>query len=455
MVFGWGRKKGGVQNAGRYGWSGGSASRNPAGEPAAGAASPAPDTRTVSTGDIRSILDAATAEQSSALVGQIRRIRGPVTDHIAALLAIAVDLERDELDTDDIDTNIATIVRRGKKQVLDIINKESKKRLPEINSVGDARQFHRLASQTLAKIGDILGKQTRVIHIFAKKYAGRLKEILARFKDDMERSGRLLDGYALFERERDSASGLLDTLSAEAESARAISGKVASLRESVGTSRALLGSLEDSIRRFQESPVYAKHTEIRGMLGLLGEKKARIEKQINGRTILISRPVSKYGYASSLDREGRALVSKFLSSPFEVFLPENRPAVAGILENIKKEISLGHLSVKEPQKVAGHIDDIIAAVDGFVESVGSVLAEQGRLQAQLKDLDVGELDGYKRRQEKARQDIEFSESRAAELEAEAAALASRRPAHVAELESALNRMAAGGPTRYAVADGGP
>ena len=86
-------------------------------------------------------------------------------------------LENDNLKVDDIDKHLAIIVVRGKKQVIDVI-KKGVVPLPEISSVDDAEKLRSSLNQTLKKTGDVLGRQTRIIHIFAKKYAAQLKENL-------------------------------------------------------------------------------------------------------------------------------------------------------------------------------------------------------------------------------------------------------------------------------------
>ena len=63
---------------------------------------------------------------------------------------------------------------RGKKQVIDVI-KKGVIQLPEISSINDAEKLDSALNQLLKKLGDVLGRQTRVIHIFAKKYATQLK----------------------------------------------------------------------------------------------------------------------------------------------------------------------------------------------------------------------------------------------------------------------------------------
>ncbi len=395
--------------------------------------------------EVRSITDSIKKEQSEQLIIQAKKLWPPITHHIADLLKIAIQLEKDPLKTDDIDVNIATIVKRGKKQVLATIHKESERSFPELNSVEDVKVFHRQSSQTLTKIGDILGKQTNVIHIFAKKYAGKLKDILAKYAEDDSHLKRLLNRYATFEENYAKITLLLSKLEKEKDTIQSKTGKISSTNQNIEKLSQEASSLEKQIVRFKESDNYKKFQGIQNELDMLESKKSDIEHDINNQTILISRPISKYEYGSALDKEQKILVEKFLSSPFDVFLSQNKSELVTILENVKKAISLGHMSVKEPEKTIGYIDDIISKLDGFVASIESFLTKQNTLKEQLAQLDMSALENYEKYHAKAKDDIKFSKSRIVELQNEIDALSSNRSGYISDIESALNNT---GTVRY-------
>lgn len=420
MVFGWGKKR--VE-----------------GETAV--------TRTVAISEVAGLLDSVTEAESSRLLEQTKRLQRPILGHIESLLKIATAIEKDQLNTDEIDTNIVTIVKRGKKQVLDAIHKESERQFPDLNSADDVKEFNRIASQTLSKIGNVLGKQTRVIHLFAKKYAGKMKEILARLKEDLEHSNRLLDRFVEFEGNRARISDLIQKMALDQNAMSENEDKVSGLRESISGHRKELAALEDKISEFKASSNYEKYQKIQQQLDSLRSKKSRIESEINNQTILISRPVSKYGYGSSLDKEGRIIVEKLLTSPLEVFLPANKDTISTILENIRKAITSNHLSVKDPEKTIGHIDEIASKIDGFIGTVESLASEQKALGGELEALGIDVLEGHQRRHSKILDDIAFAESRIRDLEGETASLKSARPAQTRQIESLLNCLGSG---RYSV-----
>ena len=126
-----------------------------------------PQEKEVQLSDVHKIVAELNELRKSQTISEIKHLRnntGPLMDD---LMQIGNVLDKDNLKVDDIDTHLSTIVIRGKKQVIDVI-KKNVVYLPEISSIDDAKKLNSLLNQILKKLGDVLGRQTRVIHIFAK-----------------------------------------------------------------------------------------------------------------------------------------------------------------------------------------------------------------------------------------------------------------------------------------------
>lgn len=414
MVFGWGKK------------------RQERPEPQAA--------KPITIQDIPGMLESIKESESTRLVEQHKNLYLHVREHVRMLLDIASDLEKDELKTDDIDVNITTIVKRGKKQVLHIIHKEAQRRLTEIDSADQAKEFNKAASHMLARIGDVLGKQTRVIHIFAKRHANRLKDILGEFKQDVEHSNRLLQRYTKFEEKYAGIVQLLNTLDADAQSVRDNQTSVAELKGNAADLQSRISDLGKKTAEFESASTYKSYLDLKSELDAHNETRSQVESRIKDHTILISRPISKYSYGSSLDKEYGTLIEKIIHSPFDVFLESNKDGITTILDGVKKAITLGHMSVKEPQKTLGYIDAVESKTDEFIRMVESFLSTQKSLQDKIDRLDISCLDSYKAGISKASGDYEFLQSRIRELKGETESLIQSRPENIREIQILLNQI---------------
>ena len=155
MVFGWGKKKSEKQ------------------EPEM-----APQKKQILLSDVPNVVDEIRSIRTKTIIAEAKTFKNKIKPSCETILHIAIDLERDTLNVNDIDIHLKRLVERGKKEVISVIKRESIVQLPEINSYDDVKIFNVKSSKMLKKIGDALGRQSNVIHIFAKKYAGKLKSDL-------------------------------------------------------------------------------------------------------------------------------------------------------------------------------------------------------------------------------------------------------------------------------------
>ena len=134
-----------------------------------------PQNKEILLSDVPKILSDLGELRKSQTLTEITNLRNNTEPLIEDLTKIGNVLEKDNLNLDDVDKHLAIIVVRGKKQVIDMIKKDVVS-LPKISSFDDAEKLNSILNSILKKVGDVLGRQTRVIHIFAKKYATQLKE---------------------------------------------------------------------------------------------------------------------------------------------------------------------------------------------------------------------------------------------------------------------------------------
>ena len=142
MVFGWGKKK-----------------------PLEPTVERKLDNQNISLTDIPRIVSDLSKLRESQTLSEIKNLRNNTAPLIDDLMKIGIVLEKDDLKIDDIDKHLAIIVVRGKQQVIDILKKDVKN-LMQVSTIDDAKKLDLFLNQVLKKVGDVLGRQTRVIHIF-------------------------------------------------------------------------------------------------------------------------------------------------------------------------------------------------------------------------------------------------------------------------------------------------
>ena len=353
---------------------------------------------------IRQILELRTLQ----IISDIKSLRDSTDPLIKELVMIGNALEKDNLQVDEIDKRLRIIVVRGKQQVIDIIKKDVM-HLPNITSYDDAENTSAILNQMLKKIGDALGRQTRVIHIFAKKYAEKLKEILIQMNSNHVKIQQLLKKH---DHAKFTSAEILESL----KEIHAVENNLAKKEQRITEIHGYVDSLdkkiisfEDLIKNIKTSDEYGKFLDLKQIFDEFNIKKNQIKNEIDSQFTKISRPLSRYEYASSMDKEQKNLLSQLIKDPFDVLLSKNRDSIILILENIRKGISSGSISVKDHEKSFSQITETEEALDGFIKQVTDFVDKKQNIQNQMVTLKPDKLSDLTRDLKNALSNKEDSE----------------------------------------------
>ncbi|HEY4680920.1 MAG TPA: exonuclease SbcC [Nitrosarchaeum sp.] len=389
--------------------------------------------------DVSKIIHQILELRTIQILSDIKSIRNNTEPLITELIMIGNTLEKDDLQVDDIDKHLRIIVVRGKQQVIDMIKKDAI-HLPNIASYDDAENLSVILNQMLKKIGDVLGRQTRVIHIFAKKYAEKLKEILIQMNSNHVEIQQLLKNY---DHAHSLSAEILESLKEIVDLENNITKKeqrIAEIHSFIDSLDKKILSFEDSIKKIQTSDEYGKFLDLKQILDDFTVKKNQIKNEIDSQFTKISRPLSRYEYVSSLDKEQKNLLSKLIEDPFEVLLSKNRDSIILILENVRKGITSGSISVKDTEKSFSQITETEEALDGFIKQVTEFVDKRKNIQDQMIALESNELSDLTSDLKNALSDKEDSKSKIKTFQDEINESHSNIPKLISNIEVKLRKF---------------
>ena len=319
--------------------------------------------------DVQNIVSEIRSIQAKTIIVEAKTFRNKINSSCETILHIAIDLERDTLNVDDIDVHLKRLVERGKNEVISVIKRESTVQLPEINSFEDVKIFNVASNRMLKKIGDALGRQTRVIHIFAKKYAGKLKDDLKVMTDRNDEITATITNYSKLETKIEQ---IFETMNKIEQSKKLI----IDLGEQQKLTKKIIGDLvttinrdEKEIKDIKNSSEYAKFLEINENLDSLSSEKNKIKNEIELQFTKISRPLNKYVYVSSLDKPQKKLLAILLENPYHILIDANKQDIVQILESTRRGVQSGSISVKNTDKSLSQIDETLSLLPGFIEKI--------------------------------------------------------------------------------------
>jgi len=419
MVFGWGRKKPEKQEH-----------------------EIAPQKTHITLDDIHDVINEIRTIRAKTITAETKTFRNKIKSSSETILHIAIDLERDTLKVDDLDIHLKRLVERGKKEVISIIKKESIVELPEIKSYGDVKDFNVIAGRMLKKIGDALGRQSRVIHIFAKKYAGKLKGDLKVMTDRNDEITTTITNHSELETKIEQ---IFDNMNKIEQSKKVITDLGEQQKLTKKTIDDLVTTIErdeKEIKNIKNSSEYTEFLETNEKLDSLSSEKNKIKNEIELQFTKISRPLNKYVYVSSLDKPQKKLLANLIENPYDVLIDSNKQDIVQILESTRNGIQSGSVSVKDVDKSLSQIDEILSLVPRFIEKISVFNRSRSDIESKLLSFNNEQLRQKESTLNMHQHDKSTLESKIRSTEKELADTIEFIPKSIKSVESVLNQISA-------------
>lgn len=386
--------------------------------------------------DVRKVVTDLLELRTSQTISEIKNLRNSTAPLINELIKIGNHLEKDDLNVDDIDKHLAIIVVRGKKQVIDMI-KKGVTPLPKVSSIDDAVQLNDLLNHILKKIGDVLGRQTRVIHIFAKKYASQLKENLEIMNSNHAEIRKILQNFDSTKKSSEYIINTMDEITSLKQTKIEKIQKISDTNNNIESLQEQSISLLNSIQEIKSSESYRNYIKLKQDLDEFESEKSRIKNDIDAQFTKISRPLSRYEYASSLEKDQKIILTKLVNNPFDVLNHTYKDSVILILENIRKAITSDSISVKDVDKTMTNLTETEIALDSFVNRVSDYQEKHDKMLKDLKSLKPAKLDSLESELTKTSSFQEDYLQKSKTLQSEIDEIDSKIPKLFKEIESKL------------------
>lgn len=423
MVFGWGKKKAEQETIGTQ------------------------KEKQIKLSEIKGVLDDVVTVRTKTIIAEVKPFKKKIESNTDKILKIANDLKQDDLKVDELDKRLQIIVVRGKEDVISTIQNECKVKFSDIVSLDDVLEFNEKAAQILKKIGDVLGKNSKIIHIFAKKYAAKLKDILAAITSTQSEIQKLVNSHTKLQND---ISKVLSNISLINELQKTLAEKhtrISELKKNVEKYEIKIKTNKDEVEKIKASKEYLDFLKTKKIIDNLENEKNQIKDHINTQFTKISRPLSRYEYVSSFDKPQKQLLEKLVTEPFAALNPTNKENIVQILLAAKKSVQGGSVSVKDSEKTIANIDETILLLDNYISKILEFSHKKEETEKKLGNFNNEKLETLEKDTTKNLSDKQDAESKIQNLEKELAEINQKIPEIVFDIESKLQIISG---TKYKV-----
>ena len=419
MVFGWGNKK-----------------------PKQREADIAPEIKQTTLTNMSDVIREIRSIRLKTIIAEVKTFRNKISSNCKTILNIATELEHDNLKMDDMDPHLMRLVKRGKNEVISVIKKETATVIPEINSFADAKTFNTTATRTLKKIGDVLGRHSRLIHHFAKKYASKLKNDLKIITDENEEINKLIKNYSELENSVEQIFENLDKYNQSQKSIVALRERQKQAEKTVQDLYKTIKNDIQDIKNLKDSNEYSVFSEINEKINSMFSLRSKIKSDIGLQFSKISRPLNKYVYVSALDKPQKKLLTRLIENPYDVLTAANKPDLVRILESVRRAVQSNSISVKDVTKSVSQIDELLAKFDAIIEEISTFEKSKNDLESKLSIFNVEKLTHAENILTGHKNENSDIEAKIKTLENEITDLIESLPKHIKSIQSKLNEISA-------------
>ena len=185
---------------------------------------------------------------------------------------------------------------------------------------------------------------------------------------------------------------------------------------------------------------YKKYLDLKNTLDTFSTQKSKIKNEVDTQFTKISRPLSRYEYGSALDKEQKNLLTRLIKNPLEVLTPQNKDSIILILENVRKGISSGSISVKDVDKSLSYITETEEILDNFVKQISEYLEKHEKMENDLNSLYPNELVSLEQELAKNTSFKEDSQLKSETFQGEINEIDSKIPQLVSKIEKKLRHF---------------
>jgi len=417
MVFGWGKKK----------------STNETVE------SPKHE-RQISFSDINLILKESETHLLEKILEQAKSIREQIEIERKNIIQTMSLFENDDLNAEDVDKSLKVLIERGKKAVVLGLKRETAVNLSNPETFPNLANLNLQTGQMLKRIGDTLGINSRVMHVFARKYADKLKEDLADMTKNKRYLQALVDEYTKLEV---TSKNILESIEEIKKSKKEIEDKnhrIIELQKEIEDHKNMINNLEQDIRNLKSTKEYQEFLNVKKDIESLMPEKKAIKNEIDVQFSKISRPLGKYSYISSLEKPLKIIMDRLVAEPSEVITSENKNSIIEILQATVKSVVAGNVSVKDSQKAAEQIEETINRLDEFINLKYNLAKKMNEFESKFVIFNIRDLEEKEKKVARIKEDIMQSESSLKTLEKEVSEELKRPPQIAHDIETRINEI---------------
>lgn len=315
-------------------------------------------TNSLTVSDALILLQNIESERIKSLANDLSPIKESVVKSLRSVERVANNLDVEDIKLEE--ERFKSIVENSKRTVVSSLRREASSDIPGLQSIHEVKKFEEKLESIIDRFGEVSGSHSRVMNVFMKKYAGKLKGEFETLSSLLKQTKSVVSEFEEENSVTVKSIDLLNIYSQKITAKKANEDKIEDTYREIETLKYDLRELKSHLSRVENSTQFKESYRNLEQIGVLEKEKQEFQRKVSDLYSHVSRAFTKYSYGMTKDTLGRLKV--LTEEPWRIFEDAEVSSYASLLIEIQKAVKSGKIKLKDSERIMNYMEIILKSL---------------------------------------------------------------------------------------------
>ena len=315
-------------------------------------------TNSLTVSDALILLQNIESERIKSLANDLSPIKESVVKSLRSVERVANNLDIEDIKLEE--ARFKSIVENSKRTVVSSLRREASSDIPGLQSIHEVKKFEEKLESIIDRFGEVSGSHSRVMNVFMKKYAGKLKGEFETLSSLLKQTKSVVSEFEEENSVTVKSIDLLNIYSQKITAKKANEDKIEDTYREIETLKYDLHELKSQLSRVENSTQFKESYRNLEQIGVLEKEKQEFQRKVSDLYSHVSRAFTKYSYGMTKDTLGRLKV--LTEEPWRIFEDAEVSSYASLLVEIQKAVKSGKIKLKDSERIMNYMEIILKSL---------------------------------------------------------------------------------------------
>lgn len=325
-------------------------------------------TNSLTVSEALMLLQNIESERIKSLANDLSPIKESVVKSLRSIERVANNLDIEDIKLEE--ARFKSIVENSKRTVVSSLRREASSDIPGLQSIHEAKKFEEKLESIIDRFGEVSSSHSRVMNVFMKKYAGKLKGEFETLSSLLKQTKSVMSEFEEENSVTVKSIDLLNICSQKITSKKANEDKIKDTYREIETLKYDLSELKSQLSRVENSTQFKESYRNLEQIGVIEKEKQEFQRKVSDLYSHVSRAFTKYSYGMTKDTLGRLKV--LTEEPWRIFEDAEVSSYASLLNEIQKAVKSGKIKLKDSERIMNYMEIILKSLPEHHDEIRTI-----------------------------------------------------------------------------------